>query len=314
MKAKQVQSAKAAWRNARHDCPPAGLHYEHVTGDEEQRTRALWEAVFVQDSKAFLDYYYRYKIPRAQIHVLRDEDGGIVSMVHLNPYEVINHGVQKKAYYTVGVATMPKYRRGGCMTYLLRQALAQAEREECAFVFLMPADPAIYEPFGFRYGYRHRLWERSGELIRLMDQAKNMNRDTGAGGQPRMGAADTGRFIVTAYDSVKDQGGLAAFAAKKLAERYDTYCVHDGDYFDRLNRELCSENGALYLIWKKNAQGVRLCGYFGYSCEDEEYLQEVVAEEGAERLFQETGSEERMMFLPFEAGAAYGRTYFPEIV
>ncbi len=149
--------------------------------------------------------------------------------------------------------------------------------------------------------------------------------------------SDTPHLRISAYSS-SDAGVLAAYAEKTLAERYDTYCVHDEAYFERLNRELASENGGIYLLWRQECEeacknkmeenqagneehtgaGERadntLCGYFCYACEGEEYLQEVIVDREAEALFYEKSREERIMFLSLEEACAYGRTYFPEMV
>lgn len=311
---------------------PLGLHYEKLSGAAGQCTRALWEQIFTEDTEAFLTYYYREKIMDAQIHVLKDEGGQIVSMVHANPYSVMLHGVHREAYYMVGVATAKPYRHRGCMAFLLRKAVLQAKSGGCPFVFLMPADPAIYEPFGFRYGARGTVWERSAELKTLMEpSARTRLAADGAAAQ----------FMPTVYTKA-DAGMLASYAAATLEKRYDTYCVHDEAYFDRLSRELASENGALYLLWKRKAErayaagsaGVadsvcaadcayaadksgaayQLCGYFCLACEQEEFLQEVIVEPEARHLFIEKKNEDRTMFLMLEEGISCGRAYFPEEV
>ncbi len=346
MREGKARSEKPAKREAAEIQAPAGLRYEHLSGNEGRRTRILWEKVFSEDTEAFLDYYYENKIPEAQIHALCDGDGNIVSMVHLNPYEIAcrvsgskemeahpqkaaNRRMRRKTYYIVGVATAPEYRGRGCMAYLLAQAVLQARREGCPFLFLMPADPAIYEPFGFRYGYCHVLWERTQTLKRLMDAADGAEAAGCAGTAGNVGGAETAgsadmagnvggagtdRLAVAVYDKEKDADCLAAYAGKVLAGRYDTYCIHSAAYFERLGRELQSERGALYLIWERGEGGRELCGYFGYACEGEEYLQEVVVSGRAEMLFCQKGQEERMMFLPLKDGVTYGRAYFPEIV
>lgn len=282
--------------------PPFGLRYVRLSGTRGRITRALWEQVFAEDTASFLDYYYSEKITDAHIHVLLDDNGQVVSMVHANPYDVIMHGAPRRAYYIVGVATAQPYRRSGCMTFLLQKAVGAARREGCPFVFLMPADAAIYEPFGFRYEGRFSLWELGDALKARMARAGDFS------------ISDSVRLRISAY-SAADAGILAAYAEKTLAERYDTYCVHDEAYFDRLSRELASENGGIYLLWRRNhGEGDVLCGYFCYACEGAESLQEVVVCREAEALFYEKSREERMMFLSLKEACAYGRTYFPEIV
>lgn len=331
---------------------PAGLCYEKLDGDMQQRTRALWEEVFAEDTGRFLDYYYREKAPRSQIHALFEGNGRAVSMVQLNPYAVLYHGEKRLSYYIVGVATAREYRRRGCMAFLLRRALAQARAEGCPFVFLMPADPAIYEPFGFRYGCRLVSFERTEELKRLMDgrlpgasgngeqpacSGKPGNGEqsvlpgtSGNGEQPVLpGASENGeRLVLSVYSGDRDGAALEAYAARTLSERYHTYCIHDRAYFDRLEKELRSENGNLYLIRERRdaaggtagkaaedaAEDGRLCGYFGYACEGGEFLQEAVFDECAGALFRAGKEEERIMLLALADGVSCGRAYFPEIV
>ncbi len=355
---------------------PEGLCYEKLDGDMQQRTRALWEEVFAEDTGRFLDYYYREKAPRSQIHALFEGNGRAVAMVQLNPYAVLYHGEKRQSYYIVGVATAREYRRRGCMAFLLRRALAQARAEGCPFVFLMPADPAIYEPFGFRYGCRLVSFERTEELKRLMDgrlpgASGNGERPvlpgaSGNGEQPVLpgtsgngeqpacpgkpgngeqlvlpgasgngerpvlsGASENGeRLVLSVYSGDRDGAALEAYAARTLSERYHTYCIHDRAYFDRLGKELRSENGNLYLIRERRdaaggtagkaaedaAEDGRLCGYFGYACEGGEFLQEAVFDECAGALFRAGKEEERIMLLALADGVSCGRAYFPEIV
>ena len=334
--------------------PPSDLHYEALSGKEGLLTQALWEQVFSEDTEEFLRYYFSEKITNARIHVLKDDNGWVVSMVHANPYDVMIHGVRRRAYYIVGVATSEPYRHRGCMAFLLQKAVLRAKSEGCPFVFLMPADAAIYEPFGFRYAGQHSIWARSAHLKERMMRELPSFSDAGSLRLSAYSSSDTVRLRVSAYCS-SDAGVLAAYAEKTLAERSDTYCVHDEAYFERLSRELASENGGIYLLWRECEEARKdmiaskqadkeehtdagelmqaekqvtgeehtdaekrtndtLCGYFCCACEGEEYLQEVIVDREAEALFYEKSREERIMFLSLEGACAYGRTYFPEMV
>ena len=51
------------------------------------RHEKLWEEIFPEDTKAFLDYYYYIKAAKNQIYVV-EEDGRICSMLQLNPYRI----------------------------------------------------------------------------------------------------------------------------------------------------------------------------------------------------------------------------------
>ena len=72
--------------------------------EEHARTRALWEEVFQEDTKAFLDYYYYIKTRDNQIFVI-EEDGAIRSMIHLNPYQVKVENRYFPSAYIIAVAT-----------------------------------------------------------------------------------------------------------------------------------------------------------------------------------------------------------------
>ena len=55
--------------------------------EEKQNTKKLYEEVFSEDSKSFVDYYYEEKLKDNQIYAV-EEDGEIQAMLHLNPYEL----------------------------------------------------------------------------------------------------------------------------------------------------------------------------------------------------------------------------------
>ena len=70
---------------------------------EKQKTRPLYEQAF-DDPAAFVDYYYREKCTDNRMIVL-EEEGTVLSMVHLNPYTVSICGKEVLSYYLVAVAT-----------------------------------------------------------------------------------------------------------------------------------------------------------------------------------------------------------------
>ena len=59
--------------------------------EEKQNTKKLYEEVFSEDSKSFVDYYYEEKLKDNQIYAV-EEDGEIQAMLHLNPYELAVNG------------------------------------------------------------------------------------------------------------------------------------------------------------------------------------------------------------------------------
>ena len=89
---------------------------------EHIATRKLWEEIFPEDTKAFLDYYYYIKAAKNQIYVV-EEDGRICSMLQLNPYRIRLEDKSFPSEYIVAVATKKEYRSRGYMRALLNTVL-----------------------------------------------------------------------------------------------------------------------------------------------------------------------------------------------
>lgn len=218
------------------------------------RTRALWEAIFSTDSKEFVDYYYTYKAKKNDIFVIEAENE-IISMLHLTPYEaVVKAGDRRIAVsYIVGVATKEAYRHRGYMATLLLEAFSYMYQKRQPFTFLMPANPAIYEPFGFRYIYDRAVYHLNTQI---RDEKLRIK---------RMEANELADVIV--------------FANEQLKEKFDLYLYRDEEYYVLLEKELQSENGAVFLIYKKE----ELIGVYLYAQEDEEsFIQEVILSKDCE--------------------------------
>ena len=203
--------------------------------EEHILTRRLWEEVFVEDTPEFLDYYYSIKIKNNEIYVIED-DGEIVSMLHLNPYEMRIGDKLCQTHYIVAVATKQSYRKRGLMRQLLNYVLqVMADRGE-PFTFLMPADEAIYKPFGFEFVYEQRQDKVVGK--RNYDAQLEM-------------------ISATENDCEK----IANFANQMLQE-YDVVTWRDSQYYETLLLELASEDGGILLAIRNG----KIEGVFCYAC------------------------------------------------
>lgn len=236
---------------------------EILTGNAVGETRSLWEEVFREDTEKFVDYYYSEKASDNLCFVKR-ERGQIVAMLHLTPYNVCvvkedntERAVQKRiqqefpGFYIVGVATKEQHRHKGCMTLLLESAFSYMKKNGILFTFLMPADPAIYEPFGFRYIYERADYEYCPDV--LLERSD----------------------IQVQKAQEKDFRLLADFAMEQLGREYQFFLKREEGYYRILQKELASENGCIYLI---HVEG-EFAGYFTYARETEEFLQEVLIKE-----------------------------------
>lgn len=210
---------------------------------EHRDTRRLWEEIFYEDSKKFLDYYYSVKTAENEIYVV-ETDGAIRAMLQLNPYEMVMPGGIKKTNYIVGVATEKAYRGRKFMARLLHQALAEMYRKHQPFTFLMPAAEAIYAPHGFRFIYHQKRCKIAGKKREFPEG------------------------ILCRRAEEKDCGKIAAFAEQYLREHCCVRTRRTEAYYQMMLFEQTSENGGILLLEREG----QLLGCVYYA-EEEEYME-----------------------------------------
>ena len=249
--------------------------------DEHWKTRILWEEIFTEDSKEFLDYYYEAKTKENEIYVIEDGDQ-IVSMLHLNPYEMRIGNALFDTHYIVAVATGEKYRKRGLMRELLTYAMDVMKGRGEPFTFLMPASEAIYKPFGFSFVYTQNRGYFTG---------KNHDID--------------GVTYVNALES--DCEAIAEFANDMLSE-YDIVTNRSASYYETLLKEQQSEAGGILLVKNKECIVGVLCYAKGHEWEMREPLftdvrlmeraiYEVTRDEKVKVLCAGIGTEQKPMIM-----------------
>ena len=127
------------------------MKIEKIIGENCNATRPLWEEVFYEDSAQFTDYYFAYKAEKNIGYVIGKNPYD--AMMFRTPYRMQIGEVQRDISYIVGVATRKECRHRGYMRQLLMHSFGEMYEEKEPFAFLMPANPAIYEPFDFQYIY-----------------------------------------------------------------------------------------------------------------------------------------------------------------
>jgi len=210
---------------------------------EHIRTRRLWEEIFTEDTPEFLDYYYSVKVKDNEIYVI--EDGGeIVSMLHLNPYQMRVKDKVFKTHYIVAVATDERYRHQGLMRQLLNHAMQMmADRGE-PFTFLMPAAEAIYKPFGFEFVYEQKREKVSGK--KCEDSTLEI------------------------FEASPEHCQAIADFANELLKEYDVVTWRDADCYKVILAEQVSENGGIVVA----KQDGKIQGVFCYAKEAEFEIRE----------------------------------------
>lgn len=191
---------------------------------EHIKTRKLWEEIFKEDTVEFLDYYYSVKTLENEIYVI-EEDNKIVSMLHLNPYQMRIGNEIYQTHYIVAVATDENYRKRGYMAKLLNYTMQIMQDRGEPFTFLMPAAEAIYKPFGFEFVYE----QKQGTIT---------------------GKADKDDAIDFVMAKETDCQEIADFANEFL-KGYDVVTWRDASYYETLLAEQASENGGILLAKKQ---------------------------------------------------------------
>ena len=207
---------------------------------EWKKARKLWEEVFDEDTEQFLDYYECYVADHNLILAEREE-GEIVSMVQLNPYEV-RMGTQKAdSYYIVAVATREEYRHQGRMRRLLTEAMNHMYQKEIPFTFLMPASESIYLPFDFVTVYHQSLFTYGAEMDMQPDGSWHC--------------------VPCRRDQLQE---LAEWSDAFLQKHSDVVTVRTEDYYKRIWKEQESMNGQILLFYEKEQfRGYCFTGYEG---------------------------------------------------
>ena len=227
---------------------------------EKNRTRALWERIFAEDSERFLDYYYHIKTADNEILVL-ERDGEILSMLQLNPYRLQLGAAQVEAAYVIAVATDGRYRHQGMMARLLRRAMQDRQEKEQPFLFLMPAAEAIYRPFGFRFIYRQQ--SMTG-VPGVPDDAEPLtpveDHSPVKAGLPQKpdgwkGSTEAWKLSPVAEDELE---AAARFAEDQLSRRHiRVRTIRDRYYYHVLKKECQAENGNLcWMLQDGRRQGL----------------------------------------------------------
>lgn len=220
--------------------------------EEHRKTRKLWETVFSEDSKEFLDYYYFFKTKNNEIFVI-EEEGAVRSMLQLNPYPLKieeEHGV---CHYIIAVATEEPYRKRGYMGMLLRRALQEMYDRKEPFTFLMPAAEKIYTPYDFRFVYDQKQTEDNGWNKSCFSAQKDAS--SGSEGIKEERFQDA---------SIGDAEEIAEFVREHFTGRWQVYAQRNAEYYQTLIFEQQSQHGGIRLI---RANG-RLVGTFAYGDED----------------------------------------------
>lgn len=278
-----------------------------IEGKLCKTARPLWEEVFYEDSKAFTDYYFENKAEKNIGYIYGTFP--YEAMMFRTPYQLQIGKEKREISYIVGVATRKEYRHRGYMRKLLIHSFKEMYREKQPFAFLMPANPAIYEPFDFSYIYCREEWELKNpreDMLRLeaVKREKIDDKDGRIGWKktkPELTAAEGIKTVqkpeLDGLHSVKNicsqmpqypiMEQLAEFANQYLKRHFQIYVHRDTTYYERQLKESEAQNGDIYVFFEQG----EIKAMFLYANEEGEvFLQEVMeAEKGQLDFLQKNG-------------------------
>ncbi len=232
----------------------------YLKSQDNQLCRMLYEEVFYEDSKEFVEEYFKQDIFYNHI-LVHTENSNIVSMVQWIPKHVVFQRKNMIIPYLFAVATKAEFRKKGIMGNLLRKVLLDLQESQIPFVYLIPAAKGIYEPYGFRTARRRS----EKEYQKLKEQSFNPN-----------------KLCVlekTNFNLYIDQ--LLSYVDSKLAFTQDFYIKRDQQYYHKLLRLLSSEGGRIFLYLEQET----IKGYGFTEKKEDTALRECIVDEAYEANF-----------------------------
>ena len=256
-----------------------------ITGEICKTARNLWEEVFEEDSKQFTDYYFANKAEKNIGYVIGKTPYD--AMMFRTPYSLKIGERQRVISYIVGVATRKECRHRGYMRQLLLHSFREMYEEKEPFAFLMPANPAIYEPFDFRYIYERDVWElkEPKHVIEMLEALTFQEREKedennflikGLFRKEKLHGLYSVRNLRKYFSQFPILELLVEFVNRNLEEHYNIYVHRDVSYYEMQLKESEAQNGDIYVFFEQG----EIKAFFLYAKEGEEiFIQEVMEEQ-----------------------------------
>lgn len=214
--------------------------------------RGLWREIFA-DRFEFEEFYHKVICENNKI-LGAYENGELIGMIHLNPYQVNG----ELSYYIVGVAVREEYRGQSVMRQMMNKVLSDMKDEGVRLAFLMPKDQAYYLSFGFEQVY---------ETVQLNINLNEYPMD--ASGSDLQASA-----ISKMTDKTKEM--LASSINMMLAEQCKYYCERNVQYLTNYVLEHTCQNGDALSLF----DGYEFAGTIAYDeFDDTLYVERIAVSE-----------------------------------
>ncbi|MGN0203650.1 MAG: enhanced intracellular survival protein Eis [Coprococcus sp.] len=232
----------------------------------------LWQACF-HDSDRFTDYYFDYYFRENRVLMLEDS-ARLQAMLHLNPYRLMTAGKPVDTFYIVGVATDEQYRHRGAMTRLLQTVFEDIRHDNVPFVYLMPADEAIYRPFQFAYIYDQQVerFDWTSESVGIDGTMSEIKIKKHKKLVRAAGMDEEDWIVCRPVTTIEERQALADRVNEYLSHHYDVYSTRDAHYYERLQMENQADGGDLMMLYSQE----QWTGALSYARENAVEVREII--------------------------------------
>lgn len=248
----------------------SGKQTEEYTGNivftyerDLEALRELWHEAF-DDPEEYEEYYFENVCEKNKI-LSAYVDDTLVGMVHLNPYQVLVDGIEKKSYYVVGVAVTYSMREKGIMKAMMNKAMEDVASEGVEFVFLMPALEDYYNNLGYRKIYNTKTMDFT------ITELEDFERDI----------SDCYASLMLCTEHIRDYNdedidSVADIINEKLGNSYKVFCKRDKEYLLEMVKEHNCQSGDVCVVTEHmmsenedEAEDMDMVGVFSYGIDDD---------------------------------------------
>ena len=124
------------------------MQIKQLSPKEKPLAKELWRNVFIEDTDAFIDFYFDEEFDD-DIYFGMFEEERLVSMVGITAADIQFNGVTKSTFLFRGVATNAAYTGKGYASQLMIYAMSHLKSQEVPFVLLKTFIHPFYEKLGF---------------------------------------------------------------------------------------------------------------------------------------------------------------------
>ena len=205
-----------------------------------EQVKNIWEYCF-NDSPEYVDFYFENKFnPESTIAL--DDEGRIISSIHLNNHTLNMYFKEFEVPYVVGVSTLPEARGIGRMGELMNASLQYMYNEGYEISILMPIDFRLYTKYGFENCY---------DIL-----VQNVKVD------------DLKKFKITGNFRKAEEPEELEEIYRYSQSGYNGYSVRDEVYFEQFIDEMERDGGHIYINYIDSEPE----GYIAYSIDNDNMI------------------------------------------